>query len=281
MRSEDPRPVNVRSAPGKAAARIDQIGAGEAFLVLEGPVCSDNIAWFRISYGGGVLEGWIAEAGDRYFVAPIDSGALPQPPTTVPGRVLGPSCNAVVEDDFLGAYSPNDWFQGNGNRSVAKIVEGAYQLRIGTGSGRTEPTTWGSLRGYSFSNARIEAVVSSSSFSQENPGRVGIWVRYQDENNFLAFMINSRSMYYVGRWQNDTYTDLVNWTPTSAVNVGDNALNTLRVDIIDNTFALYINGEFQTTVTDDTWPDGRIAFFGSSSAVPVTFNLDYIRVCQQ
>jgi len=284
VRAEDPTPVNVRNGPGRGFAKIDEIQINERFTVIEGPTCVDGFAWFRVSYGGGVLEGWIAEGSDRYFVSPLTT--TNQTPQAVPdqpeGFVIASDCNLITEDSFTNGTSRNEWFEGTGNRSVAEIVNGSYQLRIGTGTGRDEPTTWGSLRGQVFRSVRVEGVVRSSSFSEDKPGRVGLWVRYQDENNFLAFMISSRGSYYFGRWDDatDEYIDLVEWTPSRAINLGDDALNTLRIDIIGDTFDLYINGQYQTSVTDSTWSEGRIAFFGSSSETPVEFNLDFFRLCR-
>ncbi|MCB9455542.1 MAG: protein kinase [Anaerolineaceae bacterium] len=282
VRDEDRRAVNVRSGPGVDRERIDQIQVNETFTVIDGPTCRDNLAWFHIRYGGGALDGWIAEGDDYYFVAPVgtqNTGPVRTPPPD--GYVLSGTCSRVlIEDNFTGGTSRNDWFLGTGNRSVMEIVNGAYELRIGTGSG-SNPTTWGSLRGFIFSDARVEAVVRASSFSRTPPlTRTGLWLRYQDENNFLAFMIRSDGRYWIARWSDNEYHELIeDWTASAAINIGDNALNTLRIDSTGSTFDFYINGRYVDSVTDATWPDGRLAFFGSSDDVPLSFDMDYIRIC--
>ncbi|MBI5667478.1 MAG: protein kinase [Chloroflexi bacterium] len=282
VRAEDPRPVNVRLAPGVTSRKIDELRVNEQFRVLEGPACQGNIAWYRVSYGGGALEGWIAEGDDRYFVSPLETGVV-QPPTpdTDTDRVLGPPCPILVEDDFDRRLSRHNWFQGTGNRSVIEIVDGAYQLRIGTGTGGSEATTWGSLRDFRFRDARVEAVIRAAKFTPDVNVRTGLWLRYQDENAFLAFMINSRGSYVISRWSDDQYHDLIPWTRTPAIRLRDNAANTLQIEITGDTFAFYINGQYMATVTDATWPDGRLAFFGSASTTdtPISFDLDYVRVC--
>jgi hypothetical protein len=67
--ADDPRPINLRAAPGLDNRSLLQIEIGEVFYVLEGPVCQDNFAWYKIRYQGS--EGWIAE-GDlsSYYVEP-------------------------------------------------------------------------------------------------------------------------------------------------------------------------------------------------------------------
>jgi serine/threonine-protein kinase len=276
VRSEDPRPVNVRSQPSRNASRVDQLQPNETFDVIAGPTCADGFAWFRIRYAG-TLEGWVAESSDSYFVSPLTATAT----ATEPGRILSAGCQQVyVEDTFAGGVSKNDWFTGSANRNAQEIVDGAYQLRIGTGTGHDEPTTWGSLRGFTFGDARVEAVVSASHFQVGDSTRTGLWLRYQDENGFLAFMVRSDGTYWIARWSNSVYTILAPWTASAAVRTGDEALNTLRIDSKGSAFDFYINGQYITTVTDATWPEGRLAFFGSSAVTPVSFDLHYLRICK-
>jgi serine/threonine-protein kinase len=286
VRSEDPRPLNVRLGPGRTADEIDEMQSGERFIVLEGPVCSESLAWFRISYRGGIREGWIAEGDDRYFASPVTlSGAtqivlVTQQPDR--SRDLAPNCPvALKEDEFLNGLSPNDWFTDytTGARSNERLIDGFYELRLNVVPANSdEGVTWGSLRGFNFRSARVEAVISVTSFSDATV-RTGIWLRYQDENSFLAFMIRNNGSYYVGRWENGQYTDLVRWTSVRAIRTGDHAVNTLRVDIEGDTFSFFINGTPLTTITDSTWSDGRFAFFGASRVAPVSFLLDYLRIC--
>ncbi|NWF69547.1 MAG: SH3 domain-containing protein [Chloroflexi bacterium] len=70
---DDPRPLNMRSAPGIASAIVWSIGVNTIFDVLDGPVCADGYNWFYIRYDD--LEGWIAEGDNTsYFVEPFLPG---------------------------------------------------------------------------------------------------------------------------------------------------------------------------------------------------------------
>jgi serine/threonine-protein kinase len=284
VRAEDPRPVNVRSGPGRDAQEIAEIRPGARFLVIAGPVCAENLAWYRIQSPELPNGGWIAEGDDNYFVSPILPGVpTPElPPVAVQqgSRVLGPACTILREDEFNGGVSRNDWFQDNrqGARSNERIIDGFYELALNfMQPNSAEVYTWGSLRGFNFRSARVEAVIVANPFS-EVTARTGIWLRYQDEYNFLAFLIRNNGSYYVGRFQNE-YVDLVGWTRSSAVRTGDNAINTLRIDIVEDMFTFYINGVMVTQIVDATWPEGRLAFFGASRTVPASFRLDYLRIC--
>jgi serine/threonine protein kinase/uncharacterized protein YraI len=271
VRDEDPRPVNVRQGPGRSFTKIGEIPVNGTFDVLEGPSCAENITWWRVAYGE--LEGWIAEGDDRYFVTPL-GGAMG-------GRVLT-RCSAQIEDEFTDGLTTNDWFQDTSTdgRSTERVIDGAYELRLNLmPTGQSEVTSWGSMRGYDFRGGRVEAVIRAEQFD-EVTARTGIWLRYQNENNFLAFMIRNNGSYYIGRFQNGGYTDLVAWTQSPVIRTGANAVNTLRVDIVEDRFDFFVNGAFLNSVTDSTWSQGRLAFFGSARTAPTSFFLDYLRICQ-
>ncbi len=286
VRSEDPSPLNVRLGPSRTTDDFDEIQSGERFMVLEGPVCADNMAWFKISYRSGTRQGWIAEGDDFYFASPVILNGVtqifPTRPATHPNRDLTPVCPVVLkEDEFENGLSPNDWFTDltAGARSNERLIDGFYELQLNQiPANNDEGVTWGSLRGFTFRSGRVEAVISASSFS-DGTVRTGVWLRYQDENHFLAFLIRNNGSYYVGRFEDGQYTDLVRWTSVRAIRTGDNAVNTLRVDIEDDKFSFFVNGTPLTTITDNTWSEGRLAFFGSSKVAPVSFRLDYLRIC--
>jgi hypothetical protein len=61
---------NLRAEPNTQAALVGQIGEGEQFTVLDGPICADKMAWWQVEFG--VLKGWTAEGeGDTYWLEPI------------------------------------------------------------------------------------------------------------------------------------------------------------------------------------------------------------------
>ena len=278
---DDPLPVNVRSGPGTDFPRIGQIAIRSVFDVVQGPTCSDGLAWYRIIYSTG-FEGWVAEGDTSYFVEPLPENVdAPGRALAQGSRVLARACQVILQDEFTNGVSANDWFTGVGDGSSIQIVNDFYKIQLERSGREPEVTSWGSLRNpeiQQLGDARIAAVIAVENFSE--PGtRTGLWLRYQDENNFLAFMISSTRAYRIARFQND-YVDLVDWTPSDAIHSEDNVVNTLRVDISGDRFSFYINGDFVDSVLDSTWDSGRIAFWGSSSALPNTFRLDYLRVCE-
>jgi len=79
----DGNPLNVRDAATLNGAVTGQLPEGTAFSVLDGPVCADDIFWWRVT--AGALSGWIAEGvAGEYFVEP--QATIVPPPPTVPIR---------------------------------------------------------------------------------------------------------------------------------------------------------------------------------------------------
>jgi hypothetical protein len=289
---DDLQLVNVRRGAGTDNALRDQLRIGEVFTVIDGPVCADGYAWFLVVYGGGQLEGWIAEGDDEgYFVGPADGEVDTQ--AGVERAYLQSNCAVLIEDDFESETSPNDWFFDATDRYEVGIYNGAYNLQInflrdtgaGDPQGEAAPALWGSLRGVTFADASVEAVITASVFNSSTDSRTGLWLRYQSDTDFLAIMLRGDSSYRVARFSEaDGYTDLIGWTRTSTLFTGDGETNTLRVDSEGSRFDLYINGRYVDTFedeADETSESGRIAFWGASLQTPATFALDYFRVCRR
>lgn len=58
---------NVRTAPTTSAERVGQIDAGTVVNVLEGPVCADGFAWWRVETLDAALTGWTVEAVESEY----------------------------------------------------------------------------------------------------------------------------------------------------------------------------------------------------------------------
>lgn len=205
--------------------------------------------------------------------------ATPTPrPSANSARVLGPGCDPLVEEEFSGGVSTQRWFIGIAEGSIIQMRDDFYEIEILGNNPGADAVSWGSLQELRFSDARVEAVVSSAHFAEADESRTGLWLRYQDENNFLAFMISSSGRVRIARYERG-YTDLLPWTPMAAVRTGDRAANTLRIDSSGSVFDFYVNGELTATAEDETWADGRIAFWGATNLAENQFFLDYLRVC--
>lgn len=65
---------NVRSAPGINQELIGKIAPGEAFELLEGPVCNNSLQWWKVRLPKTGLVGWTPEGDHKaYWVNPCES----------------------------------------------------------------------------------------------------------------------------------------------------------------------------------------------------------------
>ena len=84
----------------------------------------------------------------------------------------------------------------------------------------------------------------------------GLVFRRVSKGNYYQFMITSSGDYAVFKIQNDTLSDLVPYTPSSAIDVGLNAVNTLSVTMSGPVFDCYVNGVKVTETHDSAFPQG-------------------------
>ena len=276
--------VWLRSSPDTHNTRYDILQPETRVRMTDSsPVYEDDQWWYEVEVVGNErMTGWLEE---YQITGTVVLDAPPSSRSGISDRVLSDCRNVLIEDEFTNGFSRNEWFYGSNDRTILRIGDGAYEVHLldRVYTAETDPVSWGSLRGFYFDNARVEAVVYAPSFQdqlveEEEYSRTGVWVRYQDENNFLAFMISNTGKYYIARYA-DTYHDLVDWTDTDAVRVGRDAVNTLRVDITGDTYDFYINGEYVDSIVDRTWNSGRFVFFGSTRDLPEIYYLDYLRIC--
>jgi serine/threonine-protein kinase len=286
----DARLLNVRQQPGIAATRIAQLRPGTSFEVIDGPVCEDNYTWFQIISPDG-RTGWVAEGefvngALNYFIEPItgdDFGG------NVGRAVLTLDCTPLFEDNFENNIGDPRWAtvtEAESQLSTVGFANDSYRITI-RDIPSDEGVSWGTLQELTWEDVRVEAVMSASRFSAGARTRMGLWVRTQSPNDFIAFFIRQNGDFFIGRYQlvvpetgRAGYVVLQDWTFAPSIVTGNNQLNTLRVDMVGIQLTFYINGEQVADVTDDVLGSGRIAFFGATSdVVPVNFDLHYIRVC--
>ncbi len=64
---------NLREEPSQSAERVGLIPAGEEFTVLNGPMCAEGYAWWKVNYQDQV--GWTVEGNDsEYWLEPVQEG---------------------------------------------------------------------------------------------------------------------------------------------------------------------------------------------------------------
>lgn len=76
-------PNNLRAEPSAEAELITQIPEGGRVFVQEGPVCAEEITWWRVSYGAE-FGGWTGEGTpERYWLEPLPADADQRVPESI------------------------------------------------------------------------------------------------------------------------------------------------------------------------------------------------------
>lgn len=66
-------PINVRDLPGLATNVISTMAEGSEFLIIDGPQCHDEMVWWKVEFGNGLI-GWVAEGDNKsYFIEPLEN----------------------------------------------------------------------------------------------------------------------------------------------------------------------------------------------------------------
>ncbi|MBI5293325.1 MAG: hypothetical protein HY872_15730 [Chloroflexi bacterium] len=100
--------------------------------------------------------------------------------------------------------------------------------------------------------------------------KFGLMFRVQDTDNYYVYMIDCDGRYRLARYGSGASTSVVDWTRSSAIKRGRNAVNKLAVLAKGNDLALYVNDTPLTTATESVYADGRFGLWVGSN---VTNNL--------
>jgi hypothetical protein len=97
-------------------------------------------------------------------------------------------------------------------------------------------------------------------------GYFGVLCRYLDPQNFYALLVSSDGQYSIQKDEKNSWTNLVNWTASSAIPVGK-PLNILAYCSGDQ-ISIGVNGTWLTTVKDSTFVTGEVGLVNGTSTTP-------------
>lgn len=95
----------IKPSPRRTAVNLDLMRTGDDVVILEGPLCAENLAWYRLLWTKKNLEGWAAEGDAReYWIEAVATGSTEAPKDvncrgTQPSR-LKPNDQARVISDL-------------------------------------------------------------------------------------------------------------------------------------------------------------------------------------
>lgn len=105
----------------------------------------------------------------------------------------------------------------------------------------------------------------------------GMIFRQTGKNNFYRFGVTDTGAYNFDKYQDGKFAGTILMKNASAINKGL-ATNLLKVECRGNLFTLYINGEKQGGITDDTFTSGNIGLFARCPTGKVQIGFDNLKV---
>ncbi len=197
-------------------------------------------------------------------------------PTITPTATLSETdpAKSLGEPDWADSMDNGDnWPTGYNEYTTIKFENGYLKL-----TGETELDGW-RLSWPFLSDFYVEAKIQTPKC--EGSDHFGLMFRVPanaNANKGYLFGITCDGDYSLRRWDGQTMYFPVDWTESSAINTGENAINTLGVMAKGADLVLYINGQKVKEVSDNAYAEGSFGVFvGSVDTEDVTIWVDQIR----
>jgi hypothetical protein len=171
-----------------------------------------------------------------------------------------PGGRVLFEDDFS---IPNGrWRRVQEASGLSDYIDGVYRLQL------VEPdyVRW-STPGLRFRDIWLEVTAMPSRSPQ--PDRFGLICRYQDAENYYAFLISSDGYYGIARVKDGVHQILgaESMQPSDLILQGMQP-NVLRADCIGSTLSLYVNYQPLVSVQAEDFAAGDVGLILGSYAEP-------------
>jgi hypothetical protein len=179
-----------------------------------------------------------------------------------PGSKNGTSRpNAVFEDDFASPDSGwETWADANG--SFVAYQNGGLRILV-----KDKQFDYWSRPGKRFVDAHIE--VDAIKLAGPNDNDLGLICRYQDRNNFYAFLVSSDGYAGILKVDEGKYRVISGTQLNASGNVKQGeALNHLQADCIGQSLALHVNGQVVAQAQDAGFAAGEVGVIAGTNATP-------------
>jgi hypothetical protein len=177
--------------------------------------------------------------------------------TLVPEQI---GANVLYSDDFSDPDS--GWDRVQAEEGVTDYENGQYRIFVD----QAQHDDWANP-GQSFTDVQVEADATKIGGPDDND--FGLICRYQDVENFYAFLISSDGYYAIMKYSDGGSETIGSdgMLSTDAVFQGDTT-NHLRADCIGDALSLYANGELVHSVSDSAFASGDVGLIAGTFEEP-------------
>lgn len=272
--AEKPRPK--RQAITKKIRRWPIVAALGGVFGLVALIVVVGAVGLYLIYSWGWLDTWFGgddqirsteTTSQQTLLAAADptltSTSLPPTPTLTPTSppptetAVGVEAGVILfEDDFSNVNS--GWDRAGDEDGFTDYVDDTYHIQIARAN-----ILWFTNPYRYFDDVRVEVDTVLYDGSEDNA--FGIICAYEDIENFFIALISSNGYYgFLQSLDGDfEYIGYDGMITSSAINLGG-APNHMRVDCIDSTISLYVNGEFVDAIAGLDLTSGDVGLYGES-----------------
>ena len=235
---------------------IQLISIGDEVNINELDISEDGSAFSDVVLGQGIDKTVIVIGA----IAPVTNEEAHYK-LQITGELTGTSLAKTAEigvifaDDFSDVCS--GWSYFSDSQQAIGYANDAYFLEA------KEPQSGVMVQlGQDFSDVVIDVDTKQEAALKDNSW--GVLCHYQDENNYYSFNISSNGLYSIDAIANGNYIPLVEWSESSAINLGDGVNNHLSVTCGGGLLSFTVNGQRLAEVNNDTFNHGDIGFMANT-----------------
>jgi len=252
--------IREKSFSGTSAAAPHVGGAAVLYRQAFPKATPDEVLNYLVKNAkkpAGMRAGENLTGAGTLFLGAVPGGAntMPAPGTVILApspRVMTPT--AVTRVAFTDPFTATTTGLPPGG-----YMNGAYHLTVSAGMGQT------AAYGTSLDAPRVTYEVTAQRASGAADAGMGLMVRRQDANNYLAFAVTNDGAFTVTASVGTRAVTVVPATKNAAVRT--NAANTLRVAADGTVFTFAVNDQVVSVVDiRDVWRDGGYGLIGTGSS---------------
>ncbi|WP_347175043.1 caspase family protein [Polaribacter uvawellassae] len=162
--------------------------------------------------------------------------------------------SVIMEDDF--SSDKNGWAESSTESAEIELRNGKYYF-----SHKRDSGGWTSTQVVDIdTNKDFEIESKFTKISGINNNGFGFVFGRKDGDNQFVFTITSNGSYSIDQYIDGKYTALKDWTKSSYINTGDNAVNTLKIKKERGFIKFYVNDRYLTLYTHKPFMGNRFGY---------------------
>lgn len=245
--------------------------------VDQATIAADEHGWFALAASANNEEA-VTVAFDNFALWTDEALPEPTPMAELPDVSERLTEIRKGEPDFSEGFRRDE-----GNWTISEDADAAISYQDRTLHMRIDSENWLSWSAHqTITAAQLDAFYVEVDIEQvagPSNGEYGVIFRWLDDNNFYGYYLSGQGTFSLWRKSAGEWTELMPWTVTTALIVGDGAVNRLGLLVEGAQMTLFVNDVVVGQVTDDTLSGGQLALSAGTFAegsLEVTFdNFDF------